>query len=68
MAGLEAGNVLLRSIFADEVKEGAAGGRGRLAEVLKVREDEPQVQLGREVNKRVMEALRPLGLDSPWAR
>jgi len=67
VSGLEAGNVLLRSLQME--KEKGKGGKGlTLHKVLEVREDEPQVQLGREVNKRVMEALKPLGLDSPWAR
>jgi len=28
----------------------------------------PQVVAGRRLNKRVMDLLRPLGLDSPWVR
>lgn len=36
--------------------------------VIPIREDEPQVVLGRAVNKGIMEALRPLGLASPWVR
>jgi hypothetical protein len=60
VSGAEAANALLRD-FGGEFA-------AKQAEVLPVREDEPQVQIGRKVNKAFMEALKPFGLDSPWVR
>ena len=60
IAGLEAANQLARN--------GALGGKSKEHVVLEIRDDEPQVVVGRAVNKLFMEALRPLGLDSPWVR
>jgi len=61
VSGLEAANALARA--------GVLGGRnGREAEVIPIREDEPQVVAGRAANKLMMDALNPLGLASPWVR
>ena len=61
VSGLEAANQLVRN-------NALKGGNGRIAEVLPVREDEIQVRLGRDINKRVMSVLDPLGLGSFWVR
>ena len=61
VSGLEAANQLVRN-------NALKGSKGRLAEVLPVRDDEPQVQLGRDINKRIMSVLDPLGLGSFWVR
>jgi uncharacterized protein with NAD-binding domain and iron-sulfur cluster len=60
VSGLEAANCLAR--------KGQLGSCRAIHPVIPIREDEPQVQFGREVNKRVMDALNPLGLASPWVR
>jgi len=61
VSGLEAANALARSGVL------GAGHTGQ-HEVIPIRDDEPQVVLGRAVNKRVMDVLNPLGLASPWVR
>ena len=61
VSGLEAANQLARNGVLK-------GSKGQMAEVIPVREDEVQVQLGRELNKRVMSVLDPLGLGSFWVR
>lgn len=38
------------------------------ASIIPVRKDEPQVRLGRRLNRRISRLLNPLGLDSPWLR
>ena len=58
ICGLEAGNALLEKF----------GEHGKKHAVLPIREDEPQVVLGRAANKRIQGLLRPLGLDSFWVR
>jgi len=61
VSGLEAANALAR--------KGVLGAsRTRQHEVIPIRDDEPQVIAGRAVNKRIMDALNPLGLSSPWIR
>jgi len=60
VSGLEAANALARN--------GLLKGQVRQHPVIPIREDEPQVVLGREVNARVMAALKPIGLASPWVR
>jgi len=62
VSGIEAANSLLRS--------GVLGldRRGKLHQVIPIREDEPQVKLGRDINAQLMGALKPFGLDSPWVR
>ena len=42
--------------------------RSKKGVIIPIREDEPQVKLGKLLNKRIMSFLRPLGLDSPWVR
>ena len=49
-------------------RNGSLGACTAQHPVIPVRADEPQVVLARSMNKRVMEALKPLGLASPWAR
>lgn len=61
VSGLEAANALAR--------KGALGPQCREQHPVKpIREDEPQVVLGRALNSRIMEVLSPLGLASPWVR
>merc|ERR1712087_630268 len=61
VSGLEAANALARS--------GVLGTKhGREHVVIPIRKDEPQVRAGRQLNRRFMEVLRPLGLSSPWIR
>jgi hypothetical protein len=60
VSGVEAANALLREFGGEwSAKQG---------EVLPVREDEPQVKVGKQLNRAFMEALKPFGLDSPWVR
>ena len=61
MCGIEAANALLRSRAA-----GSAGLRAAPHAVLPVRDDEPQVVLGRQLNKALAEAVAPLGIKPPW--
>jgi len=58
VCGLEAGNSLIRSKIVN--------GAGHSHPVLPIRADEPQVVLGRALNKLVMDAIEPLGLKLPW--
>ncbi|KAL3917052.1 MAG: hypothetical protein SGPRY_006559 [Prymnesium sp.] len=61
VSGLEAANALARS--------GVLGqGHKQEHEVIPIRSDQPQVVAGRMINKRLMDALNPLGLASPWVR
>jgi len=61
VAGLEAGNSLAR--------RGILGAENKSEhKVIPVREDEPQVQLGRAAAGMLGKALGPLGLASPWVR
>ena len=61
VCGLEAANSLLRRGIV-------AGGQGCRAthRVLPIRADEPQVLLGRALNKLVMEPLEGFGISWPW--
>merc|ERR1712087_110512 len=61
VSGYEAANALARSGVLGE-------GHRTEHEVIPIRADEPQVVAGRELNRRFMEALSPLGLSSPWVR
>ncbi|KAK3280565.1 hypothetical protein CYMTET_11610 [Cymbomonas tetramitiformis] len=61
VSGLEAANALLENTIG-------TGKNSRPHPVIAIREDEMQVQLGREINKNIMDALQPLGLASPWVR
>ena len=62
VCGLEAGNSLLR--------RGIVHGEGMPSRaqhpVIPIRADEPQVLLGRALNKLVMDPLETLGIDWPW--
>ena len=60
--GLEAGNSLLRR----GIVRGDGVFSGRQHPVIPIRDDEPQVQLGRAINKLVMDPLESLGIDWPW--
>ena len=60
VSGLEAANKLAR--------DGHLNANTRQHPVLAIREDEPQVVLGRQVNKQIMDAVKPFGLASPWVR
>ena len=56
--GIVAANSLIDKVL-DRSKKGV---------VIPIREDEPQVKIGKLLNKRIMGFLKPLGLDSPWVR
>eukprot|EP00667_Euglena_gracilis_P004364 EG_transcript_4386 len=60
VSGLEAANALARS--------GQLGANRAIHPVIPIREDEPQVLLGRQANKQFMDLLKLLKLDSPWVR
>jgi len=60
VSGLEAANALARN--------GQLKANHRQHPVIPIRDDEPQVVIGRQVNKEVMKVLDPLGLASPWVR
>ena len=62
VCGLEAGNSLLRRgiVRGDNVP------RSRQHPVIPIRTDEPQVLLGRALNKLVMDPLETLGINWPW--
>mmetsp|Transcript_1497 Transcript_1497/g.4278 ORF Transcript_1497/g.4278 Transcript_1497/m.4278 type:complete len:215 (+) Transcript_1497:2-646(+) len=53
---------------ANHLKLGPKSGPRGDTHVRPVREDETQVLLGREANKKVMGLLAKLGMDSPWVR
>jgi hypothetical protein len=60
VSGIVAANSLaLSGVLRDSKKQ---------KNILAIREDEMQVKLGRRVNKRVMELLKPFRIDSPWVR
>ena len=62
VCGLEAGNSLLRRGIV-------SGGDGHLRKqhpVIPIRADEPQVVLGRALNKLVMDPLESIGFRWPW--
>jgi len=58
VCGLEAANSLIRRKIVN--------GAGHAHPVLPIRADEPQVVLGRALNKLVMDPLESLGLKLPW--
>jgi uncharacterized protein with NAD-binding domain and iron-sulfur cluster len=62
VCGLEAGNSLLRR----GIVRGEGVPRTKQHPVIPIRSDEPQVLLGRALNKLVMEPLETLGIDWPW--
>ena len=64
VCGLEAGNSLLRR----EIIEGTVHSGCQQHPVIPIRADEPQVVLGRTINKIVMDQLDLFGLKLPWLR
>ena len=62
VCGLEAGNSLLRR----EIISGTTPSQALPHPVIPIRADEPQVVLGRTINKRVMDQLDLFGLKYPW--
>lgn len=62
VSGLEAGNSLLRR----EIISGTTPSQALPHPVIPIRADEPQVVLGRSINKRVMDQLDLFGLKYPW--
>ena len=61
VCGLEAGNSLLRR----GIVKGTHLSAGQHS-VLPIRADEPQVVLGRALNKLVMDPIESLGIQWPW--
>ena len=61
MCGIEAASAPLRSSAA-----WPEGLRAAPHAVLPVRDDEPQLVLGRQLNKALAEAVAPLGIKPPW--
>ena len=62
VCGLEAANSLLRR----GIMQGGAAARNRRHPVIPIRADEPQVLLGRALNKLVMDPLEGFGIRWPW--
>ena len=62
VCGLEAANSLLRR----GIVQGGAAARNRRHPVIPIRADEPQVLLGRALNKVVMDPLEGFGIRWPW--
>ena len=62
VCGLEAANSLLRR----GIVQGGAAARNRRHPVIRIRADEPQVLLGRALNKLVMDPLESVGIRWPW--
>lgn len=60
VSGLEAANALARNKVL--------GNNTAQHPVIPIRDDEPQVKLGAQINKQVMDLLTPFGLASPWVR
>ena len=64
VCGLEAGNSLLQR----KIVAGTRQSQPLQHPVIPIRPDEPQVVLGRSINKLVMDQLNLLGLKHPWLR
>ena len=62
VCGLEAGNSLLRR----KIISGTTPSQALPHPVIPIRADEPQVVVGRTINKRVMDQLDLFGLKYPW--
>ena len=62
VCGLEAGNSLLRR----GIVKGTNTSLGQQHSVLPIRADEPQVVIGRALNKLVMDPLESIGIHWPW--
>jgi hypothetical protein len=50
------------------VEKGALGQVQTQHAVIPIRADEPQVVMGRALNKTLQDVLNPFGLASPWVR
>lgn len=50
------------------MEKGALGEVQTQHAVIPIRADEPQVVMGRALNKTLQDALNPFGLASPWVR
>lgn len=68
VCGLEAGNSLIRRRIVNGGDSNGSDGKGgdHAHPVLPIRADEPQVVLGRALNKLVMDPAEALGLKLPW--
>ena len=64
VCGLEAGNSLLKR----KIISGTTQSQPLQHPVIQIRDDEPQVVLGRTINKLVMDQLDLFGLKHPWLR
>ena len=64
VCGLEAGNSLLKR----KIISGTTQSQPLQHPVIPIRDDEPQVVLGRTINKLVMDQLDLFGLKHPWLR
>ena len=64
VCGLEAGNSLLKR----KIVSGTTQSQPLQHPVIPIRADEPQVVLGRTINKLVMDQLNLFGLKHPWLR
>jgi uncharacterized protein with NAD-binding domain and iron-sulfur cluster len=62
VSGLEAGNSLLRR----GIVKGRNASTNQQHAVLPIRADEPQVVIGRAINKLVMDPLESFGIQWPW--
>jgi uncharacterized protein with NAD-binding domain and iron-sulfur cluster len=62
VSGLEAANSLLRR----GIVKGSNASSGQQHPVFPIRADEPQVVLGRALNKLVMDPIESLGIQWPW--
>jgi len=62
VCGLEAANSLLQR----GIVTGADGVNSRRHRVIPIRADEPQVLLGRALNRLVMDPLDKIGINWPW--
>ena len=59
VTGIKAANALIEKGIFDNNK---------ISEIISIRPDEPQVVIGKLINKRIMDTLKPFGLSSPWVR
>ena len=70
VSGLKAGNKLLSNVIINNNEDDDNNDDNNVImhPVIEIREDEIQVKLGREVNRKLQEPLTKLGLDSFWIR
>lgn len=62
-----------RAFVTGIVAANAMINKGKLSnnnvgKIIPIREDEPQVKIGKLFNKRIMDILKPFGLSSPWVQ